>query len=104
MSAAVAEVRDVADRYRNPKSCEELDDELVTAIGMLFMGDRSRFDAFVTESVSRDEAVCTSVVLAEKLVTAITMVAAATGEDYFEVWARQCQFHANEVCDLNSLD
>lgn len=96
ITASAGHLRERIHRKLNPPPVDEVVCELEIAVGMLLMGDRDRFFDIVCEPASKEEAVRISVVLAERLITSITMVAHETEEDFFEVWSRQCQFHAND--------
>ena len=96
LGSSVGQVRDRLVRKVKPPSIDELCGDLEVAVAMLFMGDQERLEKAICESASKEEAVRMSVALAERLITSITMVAHETEEDLFEVWSRQCRFHAED--------
>lgn len=85
----------IGSRLRVP-TYDSLEEELEIAVGTLLCGDDDRFIEYVFGGKTRREATARATLVAERLITTITMVSAETDEDWFDVWARQCQFFAEQ--------
>jgi hypothetical protein len=72
-----------------PKTDAELAENVEIALGAFFTGDEETLmDRIVTSTRSRDEALRLSLVLTGRLVSAVSVLAAETGDDGFACWAR----------------